>query len=104
MRNNIVHAKGECGIENSVNFLERYLQQLNLNCRVSKIVIHVLKIGNTTAACHHVDYLPAKKDNKSGWSATTKDWIKINIDTSFVIGVCPASNCKRCRHGVSKNW
>ena len=63
MKNNIVHAKGDCSIENSVNFLQRYLHQLNLNCRVSKIVkgkFPVLKIGNTTAACHHVDYLPAK--------------------------------------------
>jgi hypothetical protein len=35
LRNDVVHEKGTCSVDGSVNFLNRYLRELNISCSVS---------------------------------------------------------------------
>ena len=80
-----VHEKGECSIEHSVNFLDRYLQELNVRCRFTENErgkTPILNPGNASIDCHQVCMPP--EGTKNVWKAPEEGWIKINVDASFI--------------------
>ena len=104
LRNDIIHEKGNSPIAASVNFLDRYLQELNLNCRraSSKKGKELLSNHNSPSdaekgtICGRVTTREIKK-----WTAPELGWMKINVDASFDhrMGTCSIACISRDHTG-----
>jgi ribonuclease HI len=90
MRNDVVHEKGECSVSGSVNFLNRYLHDLNLNCRSmnnSKGKDPIISEGIISKGKYIPDIGNSKHGKSSVWTVPENGWIKINVDASFVSSI-----------------
>jgi ribonuclease HI len=104
MRNDAIHEKGQCSVGGSVNFLNRYLQELKLNCRTitngkgKEPMFKQVNLSN--ANCSLAGRRPKAKQNAT-WTAPDSGWTKINVDASFDVnnGTCSIACLNRDHTG-----
>jgi hypothetical protein len=91
MRNDAVHEEGKCSLSGSANFLNHYLQDLNLNC-ITKNSSKGKEPSGTEGIPSNDKHTPVVSQSNSKqittWKAPTSGWIKINVDASFVNDIC----------------
>jgi ribonuclease HI len=86
LRCDVIHSKGECKISDSVQYLDRYLHDLMLNCRKhdnEKGKQPISNAGTPIAACHASGISAGGRDTKECWKPPGHGWVKINVDASF---------------------
>uniref|UniRef100_A0ACD5XW94 Uncharacterized protein n=1 Tax=Avena sativa TaxID=4498 RepID=A0ACD5XW94_AVESA len=86
LRNDAIHEKGEGSVVGSVLFLNRYSQELNLNCgskNSRKGKEPILSMKTCTESKVNLIKDSPNPDHKRIWEAPPDGWIKINADASF---------------------
>lgn len=87
LRNDVIHAKGECKIKDSVSFLNRYLQELGLSNKVTfseKGKEPMLLLNSASSSSVQAVPKKALSNPRSGWVPPDDGWIKVNVDAPLI--------------------
>jgi ribonuclease HI len=107
LRNDAVHDKGECSIKGSAIFLNRYINELNLNCKrggSEKGKGPMVEEGNRDSGrSTSVTVIKlAEPVQRRKWTPPPSGWLKINCDASFDSENAICSIACICRDQVGK--
>jgi ribonuclease HI len=102
LKNDAVHEKGECTIKGSAIFLNRYINEMNLNCKgggSEKGKGPMVEEGNIDSGRSTSVTEPVQRRK---WTPPPSGWLKINCDASFDSENAICSIACICRDQVGK--
>jgi hypothetical protein len=91
LRDNIVHGKGEATIDQSVRFLLSYVHIINNHNPACLSLSNTEDRGKKPVEAPHSRETKNQKSDNIGWIAPPPNWIKANIDGSFLANTGVAS-------------